>query len=293
MVVRGLQTQAEEIISNFVQSDGLETMMVAAVESSNPGASSAWVTWFQNIVIVLFIVLVIVYMLFKVIKLPWENETLLSIRETAWGPGSSAESLGSGSLRSPSGVDAVQLGISSRAASVDPRASVEPPPPPAAPPPAAASPSRTQAGKKKRKQDIKKQIKSWCSEPAEQAADFGHWVRLLWTILALLLVSGLLLAIEELVKRGRPDNKSPIDATVTLVITVFGLVAYLPLFPINKTMDFLNDAFLIGYDNVSPAARPPPPPARPRRPPPPLPAEVRRPPARPPAVAEPVGDVLW
>ena len=211
MVVRGLQTQAEEIISNFVQSDGLETMMVAAVESSNPGASSAWVTWFQNIVIVLFIVLVIVYMLFKVIKLPWENETLLSIRETAWGPGSSAESLGSGSLRSPSGVDAVQLGISSRAASVDPRASVEPPPPPAAPPPAAASPSRTKDGKKKRKQDIKKQIKSWCSEPAEQAADFGHWVRLLWTILALLLVSGLLLAIEELVKRGRPDNTSPID----------------------------------------------------------------------------------
>ena len=48
------------------------------------------------------------------------------------------------------------------------------------------------------------------------------------------------------------------------MITVFGLVAYLPLFPINKTMDFLNDAFLIGYDNVSP-----PPPARPRRPPPP------------------------
>ena len=101
---------------------------------------------------------------------------------------------------------------------------------------------------------------------------------------ALLLVSGLLL-VEELVKRGQPDNTSPISPTVTLVITVFGLVAYLPLFPINKTMDFLNDAFLIGYDNVT-CARPP-------RRPPHLPAEVRRPPARPPAVAEPVGDVLW
>ena len=104
---------------------------------------------------------------------------------------------------------------------------------------------------------------------------------LLWTILALLLVSGLLLAIEELVKRGRPDNTSPISPTVTLVITVFGLVASSPL-PINKTMDFLNDAFLIGYDNVSPACPPAPPPARPAaRPPPSPPRCAAHPPAHP------------
>ena len=237
LMVRALQTQAEEIISNFVQSDGLETMMVdgRVVESRRLLRVGDMVPKHCH----------------RPVHRPRDRVHAVQSDQTALGerdaPLDSRDGVGarvvgreprSGSLRSPSGVDAVQLGISSRAASVDPRASVEPPPPPAAPPPAAAEPSRTKNGKKKRKQDIKKQIKSWCSEPAEQAADFGHWVRLLWTILALLLVSGLLLAIEELVKRGRPDNTSPISPTVTLVITVFGLVAYLPLFPINKTMDF-------------------------------------------------------